>query len=233
MTPDDLTCTQCREHLPWYVTGTSSEGEWSAVERHLAGCADCRDELAGLAGLPALLSRVPADEAARLLVGSDPAPAEPVLAAVLDRAVRLRKQRAWPRIAAAVAAGVIVGAGAASASRVLGQSPGPGAAGVARQWTRTVRGSDPRTHASAVIRYQSRPWGLELAVQVRGIATGTRCWLDVTSTRGQQVASGSWTVADGDKAAWYPASAAITLPAARNFVIIAGARTQVTVAVPR
>ena len=65
MTPDDLTCTQCREHLPWYVTGTSSEGEWSAVERHLAGCADCRREAETWGTIATMLgdeeSRIPPD----------------------------------------------------------------------------------------------------------------------------------------------------------------------------
>lgn len=37
--------------LPWYLTGTLKESDRQAVDAHLASCADCRAELAHLAGL--------------------------------------------------------------------------------------------------------------------------------------------------------------------------------------
>ncbi len=222
-------CGELRRTLGVYVVGAIGPADRSAMEEHLAGCVDCRDELSGLAGLPALLGRVPADEAARLLLGGDPDLPQPALGSMLDRAARLRRDRIWQRLAAAAAVGLIVGAGAATVSHVLDHSSAPSPAAAARQWTRTVRGSDPRTHASAVIRYNSRPWGLELAVQVSGIRPGTRCWLEVTNARGQQLASGSWTVAGGDQDAWYPASSSVPLPGARDFVITSGTGTLVTV----
>lgn len=45
MTPD-LTCSECRQRLPWYVAGHLSPDERPTVERHLADCASCRRELA-------------------------------------------------------------------------------------------------------------------------------------------------------------------------------------------
>ncbi len=52
-----------RQALGVYVVGAIGPADRSAVDKHLTGCSRCRDELADLAGLPALLGKVPADEA--------------------------------------------------------------------------------------------------------------------------------------------------------------------------
>ncbi len=49
-----------------YVLGAIDPAERALVDAHLATCRDCRDELAGLAGLPALLARVSTEEAIAL-----------------------------------------------------------------------------------------------------------------------------------------------------------------------
>ncbi|MGO8950984.1 MAG: zf-HC2 domain-containing protein [Ktedonobacterales bacterium] len=65
MTPDDLTCSACRERLPWYVASCLSLAEGSAVERHLASCADCRREAAAWGAVATTLAdednRIPPD----------------------------------------------------------------------------------------------------------------------------------------------------------------------------
>jgi hypothetical protein len=65
MTPNDLTCTECRERLPWYMTGSFSDGDWSAMNRHLASCVDCRREEATWDAIAAALDdedrRIPDD----------------------------------------------------------------------------------------------------------------------------------------------------------------------------
>jgi len=50
-------CAGIRSQLGVYLTGAIAPADREAVVRHLAGCADCRAELAGLAALPALLRR--------------------------------------------------------------------------------------------------------------------------------------------------------------------------------
>ena len=50
-------CAGIRSQLGVYLTGAIAPADRAAVVRHLAGCEGCRAELAGLAGLPALLSR--------------------------------------------------------------------------------------------------------------------------------------------------------------------------------
>ena len=63
-------CRPVVELLPWYVNGTLEAEESHRVERHLAGCAPCRGELAlcreMAAAMPAGESLAPASHPARL-----------------------------------------------------------------------------------------------------------------------------------------------------------------------
>jgi hypothetical protein len=227
-------CGDLRRSLGVYVVGAIAPADRSAVESHLGGCVECRDELAGLAGLPALLGRVPGDDVAALIAdGPDELPSRAGLDSLLSRSAGVRRRRLWPLIAGGVAAGLIAGAGAVAASGALNGSLGrgqlPSAAAV--HWAPTVSGSNSRTHASATVRYLGRPGGIELDVQVSGIPPGTMCELQVINARGIRVASGTWIVAGGHQGAWYPASSSVPLSGARGFVITSGKRTLVTVPV--
>jgi hypothetical protein len=66
-------CADTRQALGIYVLGAIDPDERALVDAHVAACRECREELAGLAGLPALLSRVDADEIGRIfLADADP-----------------------------------------------------------------------------------------------------------------------------------------------------------------
>ena len=96
MTPQTWDCTDARLSLGVYVLGAIDPAERALVDAHLATCRDCRDELAGLAGLPALLARVNPDEISRICAddtvgadthtGSDDRPPEELIGTVLDLA---------------------------------------------------------------------------------------------------------------------------------------------------
>src|SRR5580692_7851376 len=62
----EWTCAEARISLGVYVLGAIDPSERGLVDAHLATCRDCRDELAGMAGLPALLARVNPDEVSRI-----------------------------------------------------------------------------------------------------------------------------------------------------------------------
>jgi predicted lipoprotein with Yx(FWY)xxD motif len=62
---DAGTCAGIRPQLGVYLTGAIAPADREAVVRHLTACAGCRAELAGLAGLPALLRRPPVQAAAQ------------------------------------------------------------------------------------------------------------------------------------------------------------------------
>src|SRR5260370_3249057 len=115
----DPSCRTFRELLGVYVVGAIEPAERAAVDAHLSQCYECREELAALARLPALLHRVHAAEAERILLTSPPQadPAEPsaeILASLLARVVAKRRTRRFRRLFAAPPAGLIaVGGGGA------------------------------------------------------------------------------------------------------------------------
>src|ERR1700741_5364386 len=67
-------CAGIRSQLGVYLTGAIAPADRAGVVRHLAACADCRAELAGLAALPALLRRPPVPAAAPPFGEDDAAP---------------------------------------------------------------------------------------------------------------------------------------------------------------
>jgi len=113
----DGACAGIRPALGVYVLGAAEPAERALVRLHLARCRDCREELAGLAGLPGLLRRVPAAEAEKLFaaeaegdshVDSLPVTALPQL---LVRAARARRARRWLAVAVTAVAAVIAAGG--------------------------------------------------------------------------------------------------------------------------
>ena len=48
-------CREIRQALGVYVLGAIDPAERAQVDEHLASCPGCREDLAGLAGLPAML----------------------------------------------------------------------------------------------------------------------------------------------------------------------------------
>jgi hypothetical protein len=223
-------CADLRHELGAYLLGASAPADRKMVEDHLSSCPGCRDELADLAGLPALLGRVPADDVDVLSRDGAlaPPPEEPLLA-LLSRVARRRRQRTAWLAAAAAAVGLLAGA---AAIQGLARSAGPATAGSPPAGAITARGSDPVTDASAVVEYAPRPWGVALYVQVSGIPTGTRCSFDVTGSDGRESPAGGWTVTDGYENTWYRASSSVPAAAVRGFVVTAGGQPVVTVSVP-
>lgn len=99
---------QLRLLLGAHVLGGLDATDRAAVEEHLAGCADCREDLVRLAPLPGLLRRAPSGATGSLLPGTagGEVTLEPLLAAVRqDRARRRRRSRA--RLTGVAAAAVL------------------------------------------------------------------------------------------------------------------------------
>lgn len=100
-----------------YVLGALDPAERAAVEVHLRGCARCRQELAELSGMPAVLDLVPPDVAAAFADGdrADVGPPASVLRRLVEAAraeeQRARRRRRWTAglAAAAVVAVLAVG----------------------------------------------------------------------------------------------------------------------------
>jgi len=153
---DAGTCAGIRPQLGVYLTGAIAPADRVVVVRHLTACASCRAELAGLAGLPALLRRPPVQAAAQEPSTDDTAPdntvtyypgadypdlgypgaGHPGAGRLVRRVARRRRRRRWLLVAAACA--LMVAAGAGWAMHLLGPSaPGPRAEATLLQ-TRTI-----------------------------------------------------------------------------------------------
>ena len=225
-------CREIRHSLGVYVLGAIEPGERAQVDEHLATCADCREELASLAGLPALLRRVPTAEAERLAVAdqadsaTNETPPDDLLPSLLARTTQARRVRRWRELAAAAAVAVLaLGAGAAGAS-VLGSGAAapPAAHGQASHTWHTVSAIDGHTGATLTVKYASVHWGTMMTAQVSGIPAGTVCQMQVTDVQGHHIVVGGWRVEYQGRPVWYPASTSLKESDLRSFEVTAGGK---------
>lgn len=224
MTNGTMDCPEARVSLGVYVLGAIDPAERAMVDAHLTACRECRDELAGLAGLPALLSRVSTEEAIALAAAQGPAspgdaeaPAPPreLLATVLDLTAARHRRRRWRDAALAVAAAAVVAAGVFGGLQLrAGPAPQP-AAGQAQSLyvgpqngpTQTVTGRSGGM--TATVGYTSMGWGTQLDAKVTGIPVGTKCQLWVIDTSGHRALAGNWVTDQLEGTVWYPGSSAL------------------------
>lgn len=225
-------CAAARRGLGVYVLGAMDPADRAKLEQHLTSCPRCREELAGLAGLPALLRKVPVARAVMLCseAGGDrvTAAAAPgqLLGTLLGRVARGRRHRRW-RLAAAAA--VLLAATATGwglqAWPPAAQLPVPAGS----RWAAAAVGFSPATGVGATVRYTARAWGTQLEVHLTGIPSGTTCQFWVTASGGQDVAAGGWAITVGLQHTWYPASAPVPVSGLGSFEVTSAGKTLVTV----
>ena len=228
-------CRDIRHALGVYVLGAIDPAERSVVDAHLATCPECREELAGLAGLPALLRRIPVGEAQQLadddvdeLPGAE-VPSEEMLRSLLARTTRARQARRWRGLAAAAAVVLVAGAAGAAGWSAIHHSAGDaGSSAVAAHFT-SATATNPATHVAATVRYAATDWGTVLDTQVKNVPTGARCQLVVTDSSGHSTVVGGWTTAYDEAGVWYPGSAPIALDSVHSFEITSRGKVLVTV----
>jgi hypothetical protein len=228
-------CTEARPSLGVYVLGAIEPAERGLVDGHLVGCQGCRDELAGLAGLPALLARldpdevnrIGAEEPARTMTG-DRAPAE-LVDTVVDLAKARRRRDRW-RYLSAAAAVVVIGGGlfgglkAATSNTTKIYVP----SGSEQAWE-IAQGTTQATGAAATVAYSSELWGTAFDVLVHRIPMGTTCQLWVVHPDGTRTLVAAWTTARDEGKAWYAGSMPSTAGAISEFQITADHQVLVTV----
>jgi hypothetical protein len=233
-------CTEARLSLGVYVLGAIDPAERAMVDAHLQTCQECRDELAGLAGLPALLARVNPDEISRICaddtVGSsvlaavaveDRAPTE-LVGTVLDLAEARRRRGRW-RIASAAAAVVVIAGGLFGGLSQITTNPTikvPVTSGAA-QWE-TVQAVSKITGASASVAYSHEMWGDAFEVLVDHIPVGTTCQLWIVHPDGTRTLAGAWTTARDEGKVWYGGSMAASDKAISSFQITSGSKVLLT-----
>ena len=115
----DVPAADGHEYAMWdaaYVLGSLSPADRREFEAHLSGCAQCRQAVAELSGMPALLSKLDSDTVASINEASVTEATAPNLLPSLLFAVRRRRRRSrlmtWSSSAAAavlLAIGLFVG----------------------------------------------------------------------------------------------------------------------------
>jgi anti-sigma-K factor RskA len=199
-------CREIRQLLGVYVVGAIDPSERAIVDDHLGQCALCRDELAGLAGLPAMLSRIPAADVERMDIAVTELPglqepSDEMLATLLRKVSVKRRSRMW-RSVAAVAAAAVIAAGGAAATMQLTRPP------VHAPIAEVARAVSPDGHVAALVDYSPTAWGTAMRVQVTGIPSGTTCQFWVVGKDGRAAYAGTWTVGASryGNETWYAAS---------------------------
>ncbi len=244
-------CTEARLSLGVYVLGAIDPAERALVDAHLLTCEECRDELAGLAGLPALLARVNPDEISRICpddtvgssvpvatvgsgvpvaigAGAEDRPPGELIGTVLDLAEARRRRSRW-RLAAAAAAVVAIAGGlggglsSISTTKVIKVPLSPGTS----QWE-TVQAVSKISGASASVAYAHEQWGDAYAVLVDHIPVGTTCELWIVHPDGTRTLAGSWTTAADEGKVWYSGSTASTDKAVSSYQITSGRKVLLT-----
>jgi hypothetical protein len=228
-----MDCPEARISLGVYVLGAIDPAERALVDAHLATCRDCRDELAGLAGLPALLARVSTEEAIALAVsdGPDapfyevPEPPRELVATALDLTAARRRGRRWREAVFSLAAALIIAAGVFGGLRL---SAGPAAPlsvgqlnpGVPNGAWATAHGQSGAM--TAAVSYRSMGWGSQIESKVTGIPIGTSCNLYVIDTSGNRTLVGSWVTDDDQGTVWYPGSSNVAAQNVASFQVTVG-----------
>jgi hypothetical protein len=230
-------CTEARPSLGVYVLGAIDPAERSLVDMHLVTCRDCQDELAGLAGLPALLARVNPDEISRIRAddtvrtahaASDDQPPGELIGTVLDLAAARRRRTRWRFMAAAaavvaIAGGLFGGLSSITTTRTVAIPVSPGGT----HWE-TVETASAITGASASVAYSHELWGDAFEVLVDHIPVGTTCQLWVVHPNGTRTQVAAWTTASDEGRVWYSGSMPITAQPISSFQITADHKVLLT-----
>jgi len=104
-------CTSIRNELGVYLLGAITPADRARVAWHLVSCERCRDEMAGLAALPALLRRLPAGTVMQFAGQSALPPASIPPKSLVDRVARRRRTRRWLTTAAVTSLAAAASAG--------------------------------------------------------------------------------------------------------------------------
>jgi hypothetical protein len=216
----DPACRNYRELLGVYVVGAIEPHERSLVDAHLNQCYGCREELAGLAVLPAMLHRIPVAEAEQIAhVGLSAAdqddPAPQVLAGLLTEVRARRRTKRLRAVLAAAAAVIVAVSGSVVATSALSQHQ-----------QQTVALEVVKAHRDGMfgeVKYgRSAHWGTLILTRVRGVPEGTHCEFWITTANGHKELVGGWLVGPGGDDLWYPSTADVLASSIRMFTITSG-----------
>jgi len=205
-----------RERLGAYVLGQLSDAERTATEAHLEGCPDCRAEADALGPMAAMLERADPDQLS-------PAPAPP--ADLGDRiarriaaergATRRRRLRFGFGLAAAAATATAAVLLAVSLTGSTPTQPSP----------ETVAFKGLPKGVSVDASLESRAWGSDVSLHVRGFRPGTLCTVWLRRDDGTKVPAGSFRYVYAGESDEAQLSSGLDPPDVKAIGLQAGSRT--------
>ena len=214
MTTDE--CRVWRERLGALVLGQLGPQERAATEAHLEGCPDCRAEADALAPIAAVLQR------------ADPERLTPTPSLPPGLADRIARRIAAERRAARrrkVRLGLVLGAAAAAATAAvllaLSLTGSPNTTPPAQ----TVAFQHLPSGVSVSASLQSRPWGSDVQVHVRGFPPGTLCMVWLRGADGERIPAGSFRYVYAGETDEAELSSALDPPHVTAVGLEAGSRT--------
>jgi anti-sigma factor RsiW len=216
MGPDP--CPATRLELGAYLLGGLDGSDRACVAAHLAICAACRDDLAGLAPLPGLLARIHRDE---LVTDATSRPANAQLLLAQIAGLRRRRGRVAAS-AAAVCAAVAVG--------ILGAQPLPQS--TVGPHSVVVAATNPSSHVSGRATLLATSTGTTVVVGITGVPAETRCQLIVRGLDGRREIAATWR-ANYEGTATVTGASALTPRQMRELVVAADAGPPLLVLTPR
>jgi hypothetical protein len=188
-----------QSQLGSFVLGALGPDEARVVEQHLAGCADCRREVAELEETKNLLGEVPSEA----FLDGPPDDGDLVLQRTLrtarageampaaDQPARGRRWMPAAAAAAVIAAAALGGGvliGQRTADTGVSESPVAG--------SKKVSATDGTTGATMATTVEPREGWSWVKVQVTGLKEGDECELVVTDQDGKTYVAGSWLVSE-------------------------------------
>jgi anti-sigma factor RsiW len=172
-----------RLSLGAYVLGALDPVERASVDAHLTGCPACRDELAGLAAMPGLLSRVRVED----VLEPSPSPTPVAIDRLISRlrSARRARRRRLGAVAGAVALAAIAGAIVIGTYDTGGSAPSD-------KDVASISATGADTGVTASFGVRPAPWGTAVRVRLRGVPPNTRCKLIAYSRGGGREVAGTW-----------------------------------------
>jgi anti-sigma factor RsiW len=167
-----------------YLLDALEPQERRRFQQHLARCGRCRRDYDALRGLPALLARLPAQQAVALHAGLEPGSATPPS----------RRRRPAPRriprwVAGAAIAGALAGVGAVAVTRQV--TPHSAGSAVVALVPAPDRGLGLAAASGTVMVFR-RDGGSRLQLRIEGLPAGISCSVVVLRTDGSRQTLGGW-----------------------------------------
>ncbi|WP_020389386.1 zf-HC2 domain-containing protein [Kribbella catacumbae] len=175
-----------------YVLGSLAPDEVRALDEHLAGCAEAREELAELEEMKEFLGEVPPEA----FLDGPPEDGDLLLQRTL-REVRAatpadapKRRRPWLLVAAAA----VVVAGALGGGVVIGRQSVDEVASTPPAGSKHVTATDATSKVTMATTVEPRAGWSWINVNVTNLKPGAECEMVVTDKAGKTYVAGSWVI---------------------------------------